>query len=242
MEQETKPKAPYMSFQTFWNFISDLSTKPLPPQLDTSLMKSKSGSDKSNLTSALKEFRLIREDLTVERLLEDFVTPDETQRKKVLAQIVETFYPVPLQLSASIGTEKQLLETFRDAYGIEAADTRRKAVTFFLHAARTAGLELSPHFPSTRTGTGAPRPAKRTPTKRKPTAGQGDDTEDQSRSPVGDVHRLTLNSGGTVVLAVDVNLFKLDTEDREFIMKLVDSVKEYPSLKADLAPSEGGDA
>ena len=30
---DIKFKPPYMSFQTFWSFIEDLSKKPLPPQI-----------------------------------------------------------------------------------------------------------------------------------------------------------------------------------------------------------------
>jgi len=44
-DSESTFKPSYMSFQTFWNFIGELAKKPLPPQIDRSLLGSKSGTD-----------------------------------------------------------------------------------------------------------------------------------------------------------------------------------------------------
>jgi hypothetical protein len=43
----------------------------------------------------------------------------------------------------------------------------------------------------------------------------------------GDSRSLTLKSGGTVTLAVNVNLFELSKEDRTFVLGLIDQMSEY---------------
>jgi hypothetical protein len=229
---ETKGKPPYMSFQTFWNFIGELSGKPLPPQIDRSLMDTKSGTDQAHLTAAMKGFGLISDDLTVQPLLERLAVPDEDQRKKVLREIVEDFYAEPLKVSAANGTEKLLHDAFKDAYGLEGGDTRRKAVTFFLHAARHADVPLSPHFPQTRMGSvpsARPKRGKRTP---KPAAAE---TPGENAPPGpgpsagGDTYEVKLRCGGTVTLTVSVSHFALsrNREDRNFVNGLIDALTDY---------------
>ena len=141
-------KPPYMSFQTFWNFTSELGMKPLPPRIDRSLMASKSGTDQFNLILALTSFGLIDENSHVLPLLQELTAADEEQRKSILAKMVSDNYVEPMRISAAHGTGKDLEDAFRNSYpSIGSADTRRKAITFFLHAARAAGIELECELP-----------------------------------------------------------------------------------------------
>ena len=157
---------PYFSFQTFWGFIESLAERPLPPMIDRSILSTKSGTDQLNLLTAFKSFGFITDDQTVTPLLEQFVAGDSESRPKYLATLLRAFYTAQLELSERNGTATQLNESFTETFGIRSADTRRKAVTFFLHAAKTAGLPLSPHFPQTRSssGTAQGRP-RRSPAK-----------------------------------------------------------------------------
>jgi hypothetical protein len=225
-------KPPYMSFQTFWNFIDELSKKPLPPRIDRSVMAGKSGTDQANLYLAFTSFRLIDEKTHVLPLLEELVTADSEQRKALLAKMITEHYAEPMRISANNGSEKDLQDVFRDSYpSIASGDTRRKAITFFLHAARGASLELSAHFPKTRSGSGAPGTSKpRKIARRKPVS-----PEDKVKPPDGsptapatwDTHTVELDSGGTVFVAVDVDLFGLNPGDRKFVLGLVDSMTGY---------------
>ena len=56
--------------------------------------------------------------------------------------------------------------------------------------------------------------------------GKGSPRSD-SASAGGQVSKVTLTSGGDVTLAVNVDLFRLSREDRDFVLKLVDIVKGY---------------
>lgn len=227
-------KPPYMSFQTFWNFIGELGDKPLPPRIDRSLMGTKSGTDQANLMMALTSFRLTDEQYNVLPQLQALTSATGEERKGILAKMVATHYVEPMRVSASHGTQKDLDDAFTANYpSIASADTRRKAITFFLHAARTAGLDLSVHFQKTRSGSGAPGAAKgrKSAPRRKPPRSESNTTSDQDTGPgqgdAGDTYTVDLASGGSVSVVVRVNLFALTTSDRNFVIDLVDKLKGY---------------
>lgn len=223
-------KPPYMSFQTFWNFTDELSKKPLPPRIDRSVMAGKSGTDQANLYLTFTSFRLIDEKTNVLPLLEELVAADSEQRKALLAKMIEEHYAEPMRISADNGSEKDLQDVFRDSYpAIASGDTRRKAITFFLHAARLAGLELSVHFPKTRSGSGAPGAARAKKTvRRKPAApSPANEVQRPDTDNDGDTYTVQLGSGGSVSVVVQVNLFDLTTPDRTFVIDLVDKLKGY---------------
>ncbi|MBL7619875.1 MULTISPECIES: hypothetical protein [unclassified Frankia] len=173
-EATTAPEflPPYMAFQTFWSFIGSLGAHPLPPKIDRSMMGSKSGTDQASLMGALRGFGLVGEGHEVQPALRELAEADEERRSELLAELIRRFYPAQVAVSESNGTKQQLDDSFRSSFDLSAAETRRKATTFFLHAARVAQLPLSPHFPPTRTGSGGPGTprAKRPTAKRKPPA------------------------------------------------------------------------
>lgn len=246
-QKGTPFKPPYMSFQTFWKFIEDLSARPLPPRIDRSIMASKSGTDQANLMGALTAFRLIQpENMVVENALRELTDSDEGKRLERLAALIREFYPEPMAVSEQNGTEGQLNEAFKGSYGLDAVETRRKAVTFFLHGARTAGLPLSPHFPATRSGSGSPgasRPKKAT--KRKVTPPAEDTPAAGAAAPTpkttqGSTYTVSLASGGEVSVVVEVDLFGMTTEDRTFVIELVDKLKGYPRVEN--GTTKGGDS
>lgn len=224
-------KPPYMAFATFWTYIKDLGSRPLPPALDRSMMTNKSGTDQANLLGALKAFGLIDEKNTVLPTLTTLVEADEAARVPMLANIIRTYYPGPMNVSEVNGTEAALQESFKKDYGLEAADTRRKAVTFFLHAAKAADLTLSPNFKQTRqVGPRTPRtPGQpRTPRANKNGGNGGGGVQGGGATKSsGDTYSVDLRSGGSVSVALSVNLFTLSPEDRGFVMNLVDQLTGY---------------
>ena len=237
-------RPPYLSFATFWSFLDTMLARPLPPQIDRSMMRSKSGSDQVSLTAALKAFGLIDDSQTVTGL-HDLEGSDQAARAQWLDMVVRKFYPAQMAVSAANGTEQQLKESFRDAFQMTSAETIRKSMTFFLHAARTAGIELSPHFPSTRTGSGAPgSPKPRRPAaRRKSATDQAKATEGQDVLRVdGDTYTLTLESGPVVTLIVKLNVMEASVDDRNFIFGLVDALRGYgksPEASGNIADVAG---
>jgi hypothetical protein len=227
-------KPPYLPFATFWNFVGELAAHPLPPAIDRSLMGTKSGSDQVNLMATLRTFGMTDDDRKVQPALVEFAVADETARKEHLRVLVEKFYADALSVSAQNGTEQQLHECFRDTYGVDGADTRRKAVTFFLHAARRAEITLSPHFPSTRAGSGSPGQRRKSPKKRASTGGAGQnignqgERADSTPRPKSEYETsVKLQTGGTMSLTVNINPLNLRGEDRNFFYEIVDMLADY---------------
>ncbi len=223
-------KPPYMAFQTLWNFLGELAEKPLPPQIDRSLMNSKSGTDQANLVAAMRSFELIDEQNVVQEALKSLTDHDVETRKARLADLVRHYYAPALKVSEINGTETQLRDVFRDTFQISSADTQRKAVTFFLHAARYAGIEVSSHFPQTRAGQGgpgAPR-SRRSPTRRKSPKGEPAFLVPPPPPPSGRSEKtVTLATGGTMTLIVSVDPLTLRGEERSFFFQVVDLLDEY---------------
>src|SRR5690349_9661856 len=124
-------RPPIMAFATFRNFIADLSARHLPPQIDRSIMSSKSGTDQTNLIAALNGFKLIDDDNRVQPELQRLAAPDENERKAALADLVRTYYAPAVKLSENHGTHQQLQDVFKNEFGLDSsAETRRKAITF----------------------------------------------------------------------------------------------------------------
>lgn len=222
-------KPPYMPFQTFWNFLGDLAEKPLPPQIDRSLMSSKSGTDQANLVGALKAFKLTDEHGGVTPQLAPLTEADAELRKRALADLVRRFYDGPLKVSEVSGTEAQLRDVFRDEYQISSSDTMRKSIAFFLHAARTAGIELSSHFPQTRGGpgsSGAPR-TRRSPARKRPKTPVAVEQVGTVAVAGRSEKTVTLATGGTMTLTVSVDPLTLRGEERAFFYQVVDLLDGY---------------
>lgn len=237
-------KPPYLAFKTFWGFVDELLAKPLPPKLDRSLMRSKSGSDQASLTAALKSFGLI-DDGQVVTGLRALAGADEAGRLHWLGQQLRLQYPAQVEVSEGNGTEQQLRDSLKESFGLGSADTIRKAMTFFLHAARTAGIEISPHFPTTRSGSGAPgTPKARRPTKRKPPPSppSGKSESAGSLTVSGDVYTLAMASGPVVTFAVQINVMQASVEDRDFIFAIIDKLRGYGSNQRAQTSGSGEDA
>jgi hypothetical protein len=200
-------KPPYLSFSTLKNLLTELGSKPLPPQIDRSVMTGRSGGDQSYLLGALKFFGFIDEKQNVLDLFVIWAGADEPARKEAFARLLQDLYPNQMAISRQNGTQQKLLESFTTDFNY-GGETRRKAMTFFLQCASWAGVDLSVHFKVNKVGskrTTVPR-GKRTPRKKPPTQSQ------RISSVTGQGERLSVSFGeaGSVDIQVRVSWMKLD--------------------------------
>lgn len=228
--EETKSSPPYGSFGTFWNYVNGLKAETLPPQLDRSMMRGKSGSDQAVINMGLKFFELVGSDKhnTVLPSLKELVAADSPKRNAMLAELVRTHYPKQIEVSEQLGTENLLHESFESAFNL-TGETRRKAATFFLHAAAMADIKVSPNFPKARSGQGRSAGAAKKAVPRKRTAGSPGETHVKHTDTPGDPYAVSLIGGGTVTLIVHESHFNLSKNrtDREFVYRLVDAMTAY---------------
>lgn len=229
-EQDDAFTYPYISFATFKNFMLGLDPDALPPRIDRSLMVGMAGGTQTHLLQALRSFTLIGEGNQVR---EPFIrmAGGEAAFADAMRAILRHFYAAQVELAEQQATTAQLIESFEPSG--YSGSTLRKAMTFFLHAARDCGMPLSPHFraPSVSTGTRPRRAAKAKPKPPPPAAA--------AETPAAESHSIRLRSGGVVTLSCSTEFLALTREDRDFLFGLVDALRDYEAINRTDGSAQG---
>jgi hypothetical protein len=150
-------KAVYVSFPMIINVAERMRTEGIPARVDRSYLGTASGTTKAQYLAAAKGLGFLDGDLKPTEIYQTFVNEPD-QRPAITRTLLDSFYAPALALGTN-ATQQQLDEVFREEYGISGS-TVRKAIAFYLAAAKFAGVDLSPHFTVPRTtapSTGARR-------------------------------------------------------------------------------------
>ncbi len=176
---------PYMSWATFEGILDQLAAVGIPDQIDRSVLASRSGGDQSQFLRAARAFGLIdANDAPTDRLRA--LVGQAERRPAIYKQILQENYADVIALGTG-ATQQQLTDQFRE-FGIEG-DTVRKAIAFYLSAARQAEIPLSPRFKTTRPGAGGRRAVRRTTRKVTPPPGDnGGRGDDRGQDPYEGLH------------------------------------------------------
>ncbi len=163
-EKESTKKAipPYVPYKTFINFLDNLR-QGIPQRIDRSIapFRSMSGALQGQVRLALEYLNLIADSGETTEGLKHLVHAEEgIKREQALKGVLIPAYPFIFEngLDLERATQRQLEERFAQAGA--TGDTLRKCVSFFLYAAKGAGIKLSPHFKKVRgprKGTAKPR-------------------------------------------------------------------------------------
>ena len=206
-----RPAVPYVPFKTFLTAVEAFE-RGLPNQLDRSIWPSYSGAIQGQLLAAFRFLGLIDDQHAPTAELRQLVARPDA-RRGLLRKLLERAYPRLIALDLARTSPRQFEDAMRE-YGVAGA-TLRKAVSFFLQAARYTGLPLSVLLKAKTRGGGAPhrRAAAEAATRSTPPA---------SASRV-----VRLKSGGTLTLGASVDLFTLSPEDRAFVFDLIDRIEKY---------------
>lgn len=167
---------PYFPFKTLTNLLVRMETEGIPRRLDRGYLSNMAGGTIAQFLTGLRALGLIDEE---ERPLPRLVALVEAgeDRPQQIGQLIRERYPWAVELGEARATHQELEEAFR-AHG-PSGSTLRKAVGFYLAAARYSGLPLSPFFKETRPG-GDGGATRRSGTRRK----KKDDAADQSTPPL----------------------------------------------------------
>lgn len=134
---------PYVPYSSFINFINELATH-LPSHIDKSLMSKMSGSTQSAMLTTLKTLNLINEQSEPTSALIDYVNSSESGRPVILRKIIESTYGFLFEdFNLSSATSKRVEDKFREVGA--GGSTLTKCISFFLSAAKEAGIQVSPH-------------------------------------------------------------------------------------------------
>ncbi|HVF54094.1 MAG TPA: DUF5343 domain-containing protein [Actinomycetota bacterium] len=203
-------KYPYLPFATFIDVLDRMRQSGVPERVDRDFLSYTSGVMQSYLLAMLKGFGLIDENNYRTGTLE-WLAHNPDARSGFVGDLLREHYKEQLALGPD-ATPEMLEETFAPLQG----DTKRKAITFFLHAVKFADIPVSPRFKARRSSSGgAPRKA----------AGRRPEETDDGQRP-GDSYTIVLGSGVEVSLLVSERLLSLDRDDRDFILHLVDEMQE----------------
>lgn len=140
-------KPPYSTYKSFRGLIDDeLRSHPIMPSvIDRSFLSKRSGSEQSALIATLKWFDLIDDEGTPTTLLRNYVAAGEDAGKELFTKMVKDSYSAVTDGTFALesATTNMLADKFRD-YGISGS-TLTKSISFFLSAAKDAGINVSPH-------------------------------------------------------------------------------------------------
>ena len=237
-DQVTAP--PYVSFNTFRTLLGWLKSEGVPLRFDRSFWQSKfSGSTGAQLLAALRFLELLSGDRPLPDL-ERLVQATTEERRFILKEILRDSYAAVPFGELDRATPAMVRGWFR-GYPI-AGHTLRKAISFFVNAAKEAETPMSnavremarsrtkgPNSGASRQKPDARRalPASSTDRPLKTlAAGQLASSLSQERHQSSRT-TIALESGGVVTLGLSVDLFELSEQDREFVLNLVDLTRSY---------------
>lgn len=165
----TAPIPPYIPFQTFLTFLKQLKVDGLPPQIDKSVLSKFSGGTQGQLKVALKTMGLMDENKPTDELAALVKAYETPEFAPLLLKLLHRTYPYVFKLDLMEATPMMFADAFKATGAKE--DVSRKCRTFFLHAAKAAGVPLGNRL---LTGT-VPRAPRGTTRKRaKANKGSGD--------------------------------------------------------------------
>ncbi len=235
---------PYVPFKTFLNFLTKLE-QVVPQRIDRSFLnRYYSGAMGSQLITSLRFLGLVEGDDNRTTVELDNLVQKQEERKQLLGELLHRCYaPVFTDVGdLSKATHMQLEQAFKQSYNVES-DSRRKAISFFVHAAQYADIPISMYI-RTSNNPGSSRTITRSTPKRTKTRQNRTQSTSQrvkTASKTGEAHittsstentnnktkTVTLESGGKVTLTYSVDLFDMNEYDREFLFGLIDQLRNY---------------
>ena len=214
--------AAYLPFKTFLSSL-DVLDHGIPNKLDRTIWKSQSGIVQGQIMMALRFFGLVTESDEPTPALYRLVGSPEKRREHIESLLRHAYRSI-IDADLTKMTPK-MLEKEMEQYNV-SGDTRRKAIGFFLRAAKYADLSMHPLLiAQIRESSGQKR--KRKPPTKSNGSVEGIATAPEDQSVRGSRRTLRLRGGGSVTLLIEADPFSLDTADREFLFELVDKIQGY---------------
>jgi hypothetical protein len=217
--RDTPLPAPYLPFKTFLSSLDPFS-QGIPPKIDRTLWN-QSGFVQGLIMNAYRFFHLVDVNNKPAPEFQHLVKSKDAERKGQIKKLLDIGYPEIMGHDLATMTPKMLDELI-DSYNVNG-ETKKKATTFFLQAARFADIPLSNFLTEKIRSTSG--------TKRRRKA-EGETEHRVAKIPPfnlssGSSRSVTLADGGTVTLTISVDVFSLGKEDREFVFGLIDHLQQY---------------
>jgi hypothetical protein len=232
---DNKNAAAYLPFKTFLSAIEGLE-HGIPKKIDRTIWRTQAYVVQSQIIMAFRFLGLLDGDDHPTAKLHQFVEKKQ-DRKMLLNNLLVDAYRSIIDLDLTKTTPK-MLDDEMEKYGV-SGDTKKKAVRFFLQAAKYVEMPMHPLLQGQIRNTG-PR-KKRTP---KPIfipemSGTPDRAYDADARPTS-TQAAQLSNGGRIVLQVFGDPFALPSEERQLIFELVDKLRAHAAT--DQVEVDGGES
>lgn len=190
-EASKKPVPAYTTYTAFSNLIKDLRENGMPSHITRSVVKG-SNSGKATMMASLKYLDLIDKASTPTPMLAQLVDNEDNYNNN-LKKLLETKYSFLFNGDTNIttATTEKVAEKFKAAGCI--GSTVSKSISFFLVAAKAAGIEVSPRVKAPPV---AKSPAKRKLKKSADTTGSGGTQEPEEDVVPEGMERITVSLRG----------------------------------------------
>ncbi len=135
----------FKSLTTFFNARRD--DGHITTVVDRSLMSNFNGSTANELLASLRFLKMIDDKGAPSPLYEQYVTASDEDRKAMLAQALRDAYPFVFS-SPGFNIERETSARIADVFRSQgiSGSTLSRAVSFFLAAAKEAGVKVSPNI------------------------------------------------------------------------------------------------
>jgi hypothetical protein len=223
-ELPSKNAAAYLPFKTFLSAIEALE-HGIPKKIDRTIWRTQAYVVQTQIIMALRFLGLLdNEDNPTPKLHQ--LVENKDDRKRVLHTILEDAYRRLVDLDLTKTTPK-MLDDEMDKYSV-SGDTKKKAVRFFLQAAKYVEMPMHPLLQSQVRNSNGPR-KKRTTNKTGVSlavSGIAGSVNGPGERPTS-TQAAGMSNGGKIVLQVFGDPFALPSEERNLIFELVDKVREH---------------
>lgn len=230
--------AAYLPFKTFLSAIEALE-HGLPRKLDRTMWRSQSGIIQGQIMMALRFLSLINDSDEPTGALHKLVAPENKEkRQELVGALLLHAYRAVMDHDLTKMTPKMLDDEF-EQYGVQG-DTRRKAVAFFLRAAKYAELPMHPLLSAqTRNSVSGPRRKRKKAGNGGEANGAADPAPAATSGGSPTTKTVKLASGTIVVLNIMANWMDMGSTEREYVYGLIDRLQNVPApLRAKEEPKE----
>jgi len=216
---------PYVPHSTFTSFINGLKKAGLPSHIDRSLMTNMSGSGQSAMLAAIKSMGLVNSDSEPMPNLTIIVEGSEEEYVGAMQTVVKHTYPFLFDGSVDIEntTSKKVEDRFRLAGA--SGSTLTKTISFFLAAAKEAGIAVSSHVKAPKL-VRSPAPKKNTG-KAKNNVSEGEETPNIDPPPSKDLEKISFTLRGKPDVIVYFPKGMDDEEAKQVIKATIFNLKMY---------------
>lgn len=214
----------------------DYLNQGLPNILDRTVWPTFSGGLAGQMLAAFRFLGLINEEYEPTDLLYRAIDPD--RRQEAIREAVRRSYEDMVSMGLDRATPKQLSDFLSELYNVNGS-THKKAMTFFLHAAKYVDLPLSPAI-NRKTRSSSPRRRRSGfQSSNNGNAQSNEEKEDEEAievdseepKPRGTSRTISLRGGGSATLIFDVDVWSMTAEDQEFVFGMIKRMNEYEGAK-----------